>query len=220
MTTALLADEDLAAHLRAVGVPERESAAAALKFERYLGLLAKWNRVYNLTAVTEPAQMVTHHLLDSLSVAAPIDKLVAAQSRPRLLDVGTGAGLPGIPLAIARPAWSLTLLDSNSKKTAFVTQAIAELGLSNATVATARTEIFSAAPFDVIVSRAYSSLSDFTAQTRLLLAADGCWVAMKGTVPHAELEALGSDIECTEVLPLRVAGLDAARHLVVLKVKR
>ena len=193
--------------------------AAEDKLLRYLELLAKWNRVYNLTAITQPAQMLTHHLLDSLAIVAPLDNVLAAHESPQLLDVGSGAGLPGIPLAIARPEWSLTLLDSNGKKTAFIQQAAAELELPNVRVVTTRAEQFSGVQFNVIVSRAFSSLRDFVKRTRPLLATGGTWAAMKGTIPHEELRELPDDIRCAETITLQVPGLDAERHLLLLKVK-
>ena len=201
------------------------SAAAALdggseaKLRHYLSLLAKWNRVYNLTAITEPERMWTHHVLDSLSVVPVLERALAAIPSPRVLDVGSGAGLPGIPLAIVHPDWDVTMLDAIGKKTAFVQQAIAELHLRNATAVTARVEDYAGGAFTAIVSRAFSSLADFTGKTRHLLGSDGTWVAMKGAVPADELRDLASDIECVEVVPLAVTGLDAQRHALLLKVK-
>ena len=198
--------------------------AAARSLDHYLALMLKWNRVYNLTAITERSQMVSHHLLDSLSIVAPLDALVdrrpAPHANPRILDVGTGAGLPGIPLAIARPDWKLTLIDAVSKKTAFVTQAAAELALKNVQVMTGRVEKEGAGLYDVIVSRAFASLADFTSQTKPLLALDGRWAAMKGSIPFDELNALPPDVECEATIPLQVPGLDALRHLIIMKVRR
>jgi len=215
---ATLAD-GLAAGLIALGEEGDPPGRVEGLLRRYLALLTKWNRVYNLTAITDPAQMITHHALDSLSIAAPLAALLAHAPAPRVLDVGSGAGLPGIPLAIARPAWRLTLLDTNSKKTAFIAQAAAELGLSNVTVATARVESFRAEPFDAIVSRAFSSLHDFVAQTRSLLAPAGWWAAMKGAVPQDELPGLPADVQCRDIRRVQVPGLAAERHLLLLKVK-
>lgn len=214
--------------------------ATTLTLDRYLDLMLKWNRVYNLTAITDRRQMITHHLIDSLAIIPPLDGLLAGRAHARILDVGTGAGLPGIPLAVARRDWRLTLVDSNSKKTAFVTQAVAELGLGNVTVITGRVEQQQSArpqslqhprepgqpllpgdtPYDVIVSRAFASLGDFVNGTRQLLASDGTWVAMKGVVPQDEIDALPHDIECTSIVSLDVPGLDAERHLILMKVKR
>ena len=189
------------------------------RLHQFLVLLAKWNRVYNLTAITDPTRMWTHHVLDSLSIVPLVDTLLARSNSRRVLDAGSGAGLPGIPLAIVRPEWELTLVDSSSKKTAFVTQAIAELGLSNVTPVTARIEAFAGRPFAVITARAFASLNDYIGSTRHLLAPDGAWVAMKGGLPEQELRGLSPDIECAEVISLEVPGLDARRHALVLKVK-
>ena len=200
-----------------------EIGAIASSLEHFLDLMLKWNRVFNLTAITARDQMITHHLVDSLAIVPTLDRLLAGQTQPRLLDVGTGAGLPGIPLAVTRPDWHLTLLDSNSKKTAFVTQAVAELGLTNVTVNTGRVEQLHHAThehYDAIVSRAFSSLLDFVNGTRHLLADDGTWVAMKGVVPQDEIQALPYDIECSAVVPVDVPGLDAERHLILMKAKR
>lgn len=196
----------------------RVSEAAEDKLLRYLELLAKWNRVYNLTAITDPAQMLTHHLLDSLAIAPALDSVLDARPTHELLDVGSGAGLPGIPLAIARADWSLTLIDSNGKKTAFMQQSAAELALPNVRVLTGRVESCAVMPFDVIVSRAFSSLRDLVLRTRPLLAPRGKWAAMKGIVPHDELRELPADIRCSDIIPLRVPGLDAERHLLLLEV--
>jgi 16S rRNA (guanine527-N7)-methyltransferase len=186
------------------------------KLLRYLELLAKWNRVFNLTAITDPQRMLTHHLLDSLAIAAPIDAVVADKEHPQFLDVGSGAGLPGIPLAIARPGWSLTLLDSNGKKTAFIQQAAAELELPNVDVVTERAEVHIGL-YDVIVSRAFAALPEFVERTRTLLAPRGSWAAMKGAVPDDEIRALPADVHVSEIIALQVPGLEAARHLLLLK---
>ncbi|MFA6970181.1 MAG: 16S rRNA (guanine(527)-N(7))-methyltransferase RsmG [Gallionella sp.] len=174
----------------------------------YLALLVKWNKVYNLTAIRDPQQMVSHHLLDSLAV---LPHLAAG----RWLDVGCGAGLPGLVLAICQPDWSVTLLDSNSKKTGFVQQAIIELGLRNANVCCARVENFQVPDkFDGIISRAFTELGDFLRVTRHLLADNGRWVAMKG-LPEQELAGVPADCTVEQIIPLSVPGLDAARCLVI-----
>ena len=174
----------------------------------YLALLNKWNKVYNLTAIRDPHQMVSHHLLDSLSV---LKHLWPGQ----WLDVGCGAGLPGIVLAIAQPDWHFTLLDSNSKKTSFVQQAIIELGLSNAEVICARVEDWRPAEhFDGIISRAYTELGDFLRSTRHLIAEQGRWAAMKGS-PDQELARLPRGCRVDRVIPLQVPGLHAVRSLVI-----
>ncbi|MDO8262950.1 MAG: 16S rRNA (guanine(527)-N(7))-methyltransferase RsmG [Gallionella sp.] len=181
---------------------------AQSKLLDYLALLRKWNKVYNLTAIRDPQQMVSHHLLDSLAV---MPHLWAG----RWLDVGCGAGLPGLVLAVAQPEWQFTLLDSNSKKTSFVQQAIIELGLHNVSVHCARAEEWQPAErFDGIISRAFSELGDFLRSTRHLMAPHGRWAAMKGA-PQQELAGLpdGCRVEC--VIPLQVPGLHAARSLVI-----
>lgn len=176
---------------------------------RYLGLLQKWNKVYNLTAIRKPEQMLTHHLLDSLSVAPHIWP-------GRWLDVGCGAGLPGLVLAMVRPDCEFVLLDSNSKKTSFVQQAIIELKLQNAQVFCARAEDWGPnTPFDGIISRAFAEMADFVAATRHLLAPGGRWVAMKGHLEH-DRKALPADIRVDQTIALEVPGLKGARSLVIL----
>ena len=186
-------------------------AATQHKLLDYLSLLVKWNRVYNLTAIRDPQQMVSHHLLDSLAVLPHLWP-------GRWLDVGCGAGLPGVVMAIVHPDWSVTLLDSNSKKTGFVQQAVIELGLKNARVCCARVEEFQGEKFDGIISRAFTELGDFIGITRHLLAKQGRWAAMKG-LPEQELAGVPDDCLVEEVLPLRVPGLDAARSLVIARHK-
>jgi 16S rRNA (guanine527-N7)-methyltransferase len=176
----------------------------------YLELLQKWNRVYNLTAIRDPEQMLTHHLLDSLSVMPHL-------SPGRWLDVGCGAGLPGLVLAMVRPDCHFTLLDSNSKKTSFVQQAIIDLKLQNAEVHCARAEEWQMnEKFDGIISRAFAEGADFVAATRHLLAEGGRWLAMKGHLEH-DVKALPADIQIERTIALQVPGLQAARHLLVLK---
>jgi 16S rRNA (guanine527-N7)-methyltransferase len=180
------------------------------KLLTYLALLQKWNKVYNLTAIRDPQQMVSHHLLDSLAVLPHLWPR-------RWLDVGCGAGLPGLVLAAARPDWSFAMLDSNSKKTSFVQQAAIEMGLKNVSVHCARVEEFSPAqPFDGIISRAFAEAADFVALTRHLLAPGARWAAMKGA-PEPELARLPSGVAVESNIPLRVPGLDAARSLVILR---
>jgi 16S rRNA (guanine527-N7)-methyltransferase len=176
----------------------------------YIALIEKWNRTYNLTAIREPAKMVSHHLLDSLAVASHLH----AQ---RLLDVGSGAGLPGIPLALADPAMHVTLLDSNHKKVAFLNQAIIELKMKNAEVCGERVESWQTQnKFDVIISRAFSDMGEFVRITQHLLAPGGVFAAMKGLHPYEEIEKLPSDFIVRRVLPLAVPGLEGARHLVLI----
>jgi 16S rRNA (guanine527-N7)-methyltransferase len=175
----------------------------------YLALLAKWNKVHNLTAVRDAEDMVTLHLLDSLAILPHI-------TGNRLLDVGSGAGLPGIPIALARPEVQVTVLDSSHKKTTFLRQVKAELGLDNLQVICSRVEQYQPAEkFQLIVSRAFSDLAEFVKLTSNLVAEHGVWLAMKGVHPYDEIAQL--DSMQTEVLPLQVPGLDAQRHLVVLK---
>ncbi len=175
----------------------------------YLALLFKWNAVYNLTSVRDPMQMVTHHVLDSL---AAVPAFFDAAS---VLDVGAGGGLPGIVLAIARPAMKVALIDTVHKKTAFLTQVKAELGLTNVTVHTARVEQLQVPyKFDVITSRAFADLSDFVNWSGHLLAEGGQFIALKGTAPPEEQERLPSDWKVSKLQPLQVPGLNAERHLV------
>ena len=194
--------------IAALGVELPEGAEA--KLVAYLELLAKWNRVYNLTAVRDTDRMVSHHLLDSLAA-------VPYFPQGAVLDVGSGGGLPGIPLAIVRPAQAVTLIDSIAKKTAFLLQAKAELGLANLQVVTGRVETLAAGPYDVITSRAFSDLKEFVTLTRHLLKPGGRWLAMKGLYPHEEIAALPQDVKVSADHALAVPGLDAARHLIVLE---
>lgn len=179
----------------------------------YLDLLAKWNRLYNLSAVRDPQQMLYLHLLDCLAVVGPLDRRLQVTGA-RVLDVGSGAGLPGVVLAIMRPRWSLSCVDTVAKKASFVRQVASELGLKNLGSEHARVESLALPPFDVVVSRAFASLADFSALTRRHLRGEGCWLAMKGRSPEDEIAALPSDIEVFHVEPLRVPGLDAQRCLV------
>jgi len=180
----------------------------------YQDLIAKWNRVYNLTAVRDPAEMLTHHLLDSLSVVLPLRRHAAG--RPlRLLDVGSGAGLPGVVLAIAEPGWQITCVDTVGKKASFIQQAAAELGLRQLRSQHARVEELPPGGADVVTSRAFASLSDFTRLTaKHLAAADGIWMAMKGKPPTAEIAELPSTLDVFHVEPLQVPDLDAERCLI------
>jgi 16S rRNA (guanine527-N7)-methyltransferase len=179
------------------------------KLMDYLELLAKWNKVHNLTAVRELEDMVTLHLLDSLSIL----KLLNSQF---VLDVGSGAGLPGIPIALVRPDVKMTVLDSSNKKAAFLRQAKAELDIGNLEVVCKRVEDYQPEmKFQTIISRAFSDLSELVRLTRHLLAEDGSWMAMKGVYPYDELEQIKS--MHTQVLPISVPGLDAQRHLVLIQ---
>lgn len=179
---------------------------AQQKMLDYLALLQKWNKVYNLTAVRDPLEMVTLHLLDSLSVLPYIQA-------KNLLDVGSGAGFPGIVLAICLPNLQVTTIDTVQKKAIFMRQVKGELGLDNLTVMHDRVENFKLdEKFDVIISRAFSEIGLFMKLTKHLLADDGKWLAMKGTIPHDELAGIQS-----QIVPLKVAGLDAERHLIIIE---
>jgi 16S rRNA (guanine527-N7)-methyltransferase len=199
-------DEELKSGSKQLGISL--SAEAQSKLLDYLALLYKWNKFYNLTAIRNPQQMVSHHLLDSLAV---MPHLWAG----RWLDVGCGAGLPGLVLAISNPDWQFSLLDSNSKKTSFVQQAIIELGLRNATVYCARVEDWQPVDFfDGIISRAFAELGNFLRSTRHLAAPHCQWAAMKG-VPEQELARIPSGCRVEKVIPIRVPGLHSARSLVI-----
>ncbi len=177
----------------------------------YLALVEKWNKAYNLTAVRDPAKMLTHHLLDSLAV------LPHVQGR-RVLDVGSGAGLPGIPLALLRPEWQFTLLDSSHKKTTFLRQAAIELKLANVDVVCARVEEWTPPySFDTVVSRAFSDLPEFLALAGRLCAKTGVVIAMKGVYPHEELAQVPENFLLRSVVSLNVPGLDAERHAALLQ---
>ena len=176
----------------------------------YVRLLAKWNAAYNLTAVREPEEMVTRHLLDSLT-------LLPYLHGTRVLDIGTGAGLPGVPLAVARPDLAFTLLDANAKKTRFIVQVIGELGLTNVEVVQTRVENYRPAQkFATLMSRAFASIADMLDNTQHLCDPDGRFLAMKGVYPQAELAAIPADYAVQEVVALQVPGLDAARHVVII----
>jgi len=201
-------EQQLAGGLRALGVDL--PAGAQTKLLAYATFLEKWNRTYSLTALRDPQLAVSHHLLDSLAILPCV-------TAPELLDVGSGGGQPGIPLAIARPDLAVTLVDSNSKKTAFLQQAVIELGLANVQVVTARVEAFRPpAPFAAITSRAFAELAEFVALTRHLLAPHGVWLAMKGQRPDAEMNTLPAGVQVQAVHRLDVPGVEGERHLVVM----
>lgn len=175
---------------------------------RYVAILVRWNQAYNLTAVRDPNEMVTRHILDSAVVAPFVTNGPTA-------DVGSGAGLPGIVLAVLQLNRTFTLIDSNGKKTRFCRQAVTDLGLENVAVVQARVEDYRPVErFATVVSRAYASLHDFVCDTRHLLLEGGKFLAMKGAYPHHELEALPDGVRVLAVHPLHVPGLDAERHLV------
>jgi 16S rRNA (guanine527-N7)-methyltransferase len=181
----------------------------------YLDLIQKWNKVYNLTAVRDPAEMLTHHLLDSLAVIGPLRR--QSGGKPvRLLDVGAGAGLPGVVIAICCPEIDVSCVDTVAKKAAFVQQAAVTLGLPNLRGIHARVESL-AGPFDFITSRAFSSLPDFVSWSAGALAEQGVWLAMKGKLPTAEVAALPATVAVFHVEQLQVPGLQAERCLIWLR---
>lgn len=180
---------------------------------RYLAELEKWNHAYNLTAIRDSKQMVTRHLLDSLALLPVLDGLLADGAT--LLDVGAGAGLPCIPLAIARPQWQITGLDSVGKKARFMRHAGRTLGLANFAVHEGRVEALSAPPFTAITSRAFASLAEFFALTTPLLASNGYWVAMKGKLTPEEMQAIPANIAILSTPSLRVPGVEESRHAVI-----
>ncbi len=180
-------------------------------WEDYLDLFSKWNRAFNLSAIRDPAAMVVRHLLDSLAVAPHL-------GGQRFIDVGTGGGLPGVPLAILYPEREFHLLDSNGKKTRFLFQVKTALGLDNMTIHNQRVESCHPAQlYDAVLSRAFASLEDMVRGCRHLLAPGGRFVAMKGALPESELAACETLCELERVVELEVPGLDEQRHLVVLK---
>lgn len=183
--------------------------AARSQLLRYLELLAKWNRIYNLTAIRETSRMVSHHLLDSLAVLPYL-------AGGALADVGSGAGLPGIPIAIAQPERSVVLNDASEKRAAFLRQAVIELALPNARVHAGRVERWQPRErFAVVISRAFAQLSEFVVACRHLLAPGGILAAMKGVLPADELARAPESAHCDEVLRIRVPLLDEKRHLVL-----
>jgi 16S rRNA (guanine527-N7)-methyltransferase len=181
------------------------------KLLEYLALLEKWNQVYNLTAIRDREKMVSGHLLDCLAVIPYV-------TGTRVLDAGSGAGFPGIPIALARPDIQVVLLDSNHKKAAFLTQAVADLQLNNATVVCERVETWLAGEkFDCIISRAFAEIAEFIALTGHLLAPGGVFAAMKGVHPYDEIERLPADFRVRQVHAFAVPGLGAERHLVMIE---
>lgn len=188
------------------------SAAQHAQLLAYLDLLAKWNKVYNLTAVRDPAEMLTHHLLDSLAVIAPLVRHTQGEAA-RVLDVGSGGGLPGVVIAICCPEMSVACVDAVAKKAAFVQQAAGVLGLSNLRGVHARVESITE-PYDVITSRAFATLADLTQWSAGSLGEDGVWMALKGKHPTDEIAALPPSVAVFHVEQLTVPGLDAERCLI------
>lgn len=181
---------------------------------QYLALIVKWNQVHNLTAVREPEKMLTQHLLDSLAVVPHI----SGPPGLRVADIGSGAGLPGIPLALARPDWAVVLVESNHKKAAFLQQARIELKLENIEVVTERVEHYRpAGSFDTVISRAFSDLAEFVTLAGHLGGEQGKLAAMKGIYPHEELAQLPAQFAVEKIVPVAVPGLAAERHLVLVK---
>ncbi|PUE12571.1 16S rRNA (guanine(527)-N(7))-methyltransferase RsmG [Limnohabitans sp. T6-20] len=181
----------------------------------YMALIQKWTKVYNLTAVRDPADMLTHHLLDSLTAIAPLSRHTQGQPR-KVLDVGSGGGLPGVVLAICMPELNVTCVDTVAKKAAFVQQVAVSLKLPNLRGIHARVESLTD-PYDVICSRAFASLPDFVTWSRSALAEGGVWMAMKGKHPQDEIDALPADVKVFHVEPLTVPGLDVERCMVWMK---
>lgn len=203
------ADRDLADGINTLGL--EIDAAAREKLLSYLALIEKWNRVYNLTAVRESAQMVSAHLLDSLAASGHLTPGSVA-------DVGSGAGLPGIPFALAWPQQQITLIESNHKKAAFLRQTAIELDLANAEVVCERVENWRPGhAFDVVISRAFSDLAEFVRLAGPLCSPAGTLAGMKGIYPYEELAQLPPSVRLREVVPLKVPGIQAERHLVLLE---
>lgn len=202
-------EQELIRGARELGIDLSTSQTAQLL--AYLALLIKWNKAYNLTAVRDPAQMISRHLLDSLSVLPFV-----SQTGTDWLDVGSGGGMPGIILAIMLPQYNFCLLDANGKKTRFLTQVKLELQLNNVQVVQSRIEEYQPdKPYDGIISRAFSSLHDFTNWTRHLGSATTQWLAMKGVQPDDELEQLADDFVLRECHRLQVPGCQGQRHLLI-----
>ena len=198
-----------------LGLAPTEEQTQAL--HGFMDLLARWNGVYNLTSVRDPAAMRTQHLADCLAV---IPALVRHGMQGRVLDVGSGGGLPGVVIAIMLPGCDVTCVDTVGKKAAFVRQVAGDLGLKNLHAAHARVESLRAAPFDVVTARAFASLADFVSLSRPLLAEGGVWLAMKGQRPDTEMAALPADVEVFHVEPLQVPQLDAQRCLVWMRLRK
>jgi 16S rRNA (guanine527-N7)-methyltransferase len=204
-----LQDEDIAA--LAAGLDVRLTTEQQARLRGYLALLQRWNATYNLTAVREPQAMFTQHLADCLALVPALGRYAAGG---RLLDVGSGGGLPGVVIACALPGWDVTCVDAVAKKAAFVRQVAGSLGLPNLHASHARVESLQGEPFQLVTARAFASLADFVGLTRKQLAPGGVWMAMKGKPPDDEITALPADIDVFHVEQLAVPGLDAQRCLV------
>ena len=186
----------------------------------YLELLVHWNATYNLTSVRQPSEMLVHHLADCLALIRPLEREFGASRDWRILDVGSGAGLPGVVLALMAPHASVVCVDKVGKKVAFIRQVIARVGLKNLRAEHARVERLDSGRFDLIISRAFAPLGDFAALTRSHLAPGGRWLAMKGKPPTDEIAALAADVEVFHVEPVSVPGLDAQRCLVWMRLRQ
>jgi 16S rRNA (guanine527-N7)-methyltransferase len=202
---------DLIDGAAALGCPLTDAEADRLL--GYLDLLQRWNKVYNLTALRDPAQMLTHHLLDSLAVIAPMRRHTGGVATA-VMDVGSGGGLPGVVIATMQPDAAVTCVDTVQKKVTFVRQVAAELRLPNLQARHTRVEAIADTQWPLITARAFASLPDIVKLTRPLLAQGGAWMAMKGQHPAAEIAALPGDVEVFHVEPLTVPGLGAERCLV------
>ena len=178
---------------------------------RFIQLLLKWNKAYNLTAIRDPAEMVTKHLLDSLAMLPFLQD-------GEIIDIGTGPGLPGIPLSLVRKNQPFTLLDSNSKKTRFVTQAVMELGIRNVTVVQSRAESFQPAhPYDVVIARAFAGIKDLLERVQHLCAPGARVIAMKGQFPEGEMDDWPAGFSCESVEKISIPGMQAERHVVLIR---
>ena len=210
----------LATGLKAL--PFQADAKQSEQLLAYIGLLQKWNRTYNLTAIREPAEMISHHLLDSLAILPQVQESALVRRRQvenlafQLADVGSGAGLPGLVLAIMQPDWQVTSIDAVDKKAAFQRQVCIELGLHNVTVVSGRVEDQSVETADVVISRAFADLADFATLAGPLVKPGGAMLAMKGVIPHDEIARLPKPWHVSQVYPVQVPGLDAQRHVIVL----
>ena len=213
-TSALLAP--LTQGIQALGLSLTDAQVQQLL--AYQDLLIKWNKVYNLTAVRDPQEMLTHHLLDSLSVLGALQRH-AGDRAMRIMDVGSGGGLPGVVIAIAAPQHHVTCVDTVGKKAFFIRQVAADLGLKSLAAEHARVENLPAHQADLVTSRAFASLVDFTSLTRQHLKPGGVWMAMKGKHPQDEIQALPADVIVDQIEDLQVPGLQAERCLVWMRHK-
>ena len=212
---SLSLEEGLRAGAQALGLGLTDGQTQQLL--DYMALIQKWNKVYNLTALRDPADMLTHHLLDSLTAVAPLSRHTQGRAI-RLLDVGSGGGLPGVVLAICLPDVAVTCVDTVAKKAAFVQQVAVSLKLPNLRGVHTRVESLTE-PHQVICSRAFASLADFVTWSRTALAEDGVWMAMKGKHPQGEIDALSADVGVFHVEPLTVPGLAVERCMVWMRPK-